>query len=60
MTRHFCPTCGSHVYHSNLKVIRLGIQVGLMDRLADSSEANVYVKAADFVDPIDPDITAFE
>ena len=62
MTRHFCPTCGSHVYHSNSKApSRLGIRVGLIES-ADwfQPQANVYVSRRLPSTPIDPDITAFE
>ena len=62
MTRHFCPTCGSHVYHSNSKApSRLGIRVGLIES-ADwfQPQANVYASRRLPSTPIDPDITAFD
>ena len=62
MTRHFCSTCGSHVYHSNSKApSRLGIRVGLIES-ADwfQPQANVYASRRLPSTPIDPDITAFE
>ena len=62
MIRHFCPRCGSHVYHSNSKApSRLGVRVGLIES-ADwfQPQANVYASRRLPSTPMDPDIKAFD
>ena len=62
MTRHFCPTCGSHVYPRNSKApSRLGIRVGLIAAAASfQPQANVYASRRLPSTPIDRDIPAFD
>ncbi|MGA0343561.1 MAG: GFA family protein [Arenicellales bacterium] len=62
MTRHFCTTCGSPVFHTNSRApSRLGIRVGLIDS-ADwfQPQANVYTCRRLPSTPLDPEITAFD
>ena len=62
MTRHFCPRCGSQVYHSNSKApSRLGVRVGLIES-ADwfQPQANVYASRRLPSTPMNPDIKAFD
>ncbi len=62
MTRHFCKTCGSPVFHINSRApSRVGIRVGLIES-ADwfQPQANVYASRKLPSTPIDPDVTAYD
>ncbi len=62
MTRHFCKTCGSPVFHINSRApSRVGIRVGLIES-ADwfRPQANVYASRKLPSTPIDPDVTAYD
>jgi hypothetical protein len=62
MTKHFCPTCGSHMFGSNSKTPeRCAVWVGVIDDATwFKPQAYVYARKKLPHTPVNPEVEAFD